>query len=374
MALIGLAAVAAACAGLAAWRLRGPGRGSRSEGTTWGPHPKRVSNNNPVGLTHPGRFAGSGLSRRVLPALALALVATLALAGHAEAKPVFGIVPQDGALPTAADLDMMPTGGIGGMRTMLPWASVEQSPGNYEWGGFDAIIRETTSRGIAPLVFIYGTPDWAARMDGRNCDAGACSVYPPRTPATRAAFQAFAAAAAKRYGPGGDFWSVPVEYVAAARYHRRAFAHQPRGHRQRALRPTADLPADTAPAPAADRSAAAGPAPMRVHKAEPDHRLADLERAELSQVLCPDGRRPRLRGDAEERRRGHPLGRSKRRDHARWDVGPELGAQGGDADQGLPAEALQTRCRRLLRFDRDPPLRRRRQRLDGPARDGCARC
>ena len=142
--------------------------------------------------------------------LALALVATLALAGHAEAKPVFGIVPQDGALPTAADLDMMPTGGIGGMRAMLPWAAVEQSPGNYDWGSFDAIIRETTSRGIAPLVFIYGTPDWAAMMDGRKCDAGACWVYPPRTPATREAFQAFAVAAAKRYGPGGDFWSVPV--------------------------------------------------------------------------------------------------------------------------------------------------------------------
>ena len=146
-----------------------------------------------------------------LGALALTVVAMLALTARADAaKPVFGIVPQDGALPDASDLNMMPAGGIGGMRTMLPWGSVEQSPGEYDWGGTDAIIHETTSRGIAPLVFIYGTPEWAAKMDGRNCDGGACSVYPPRTPATRAAFRAFAAAAAKRYGPGGDFWSVPV--------------------------------------------------------------------------------------------------------------------------------------------------------------------
>ena len=146
-----------------------------------------------------------------LCALALTVVAMLALTARADAaKPVFGIVPQDGALPDVSDLNMMPAGGIGGMRTMLSWGSVEQSPGEYDWGGTDAIIHETTSRGIAPLVFIFGTPEWAAKMDGRNCDGGACSVYPPRTPATRAAFRAFAAAAAKRYGPGGDFWSVPV--------------------------------------------------------------------------------------------------------------------------------------------------------------------
>lgn len=150
------------------------------------------------------------MSRAAALGALLALAAVLALGARAEAKPVFGIVPQDGALPDAKDLDLMPAGGIQGMRTMMPWATVESKEGTYDWSSTDAVIRETTSRGVAPLVFLYGTPEWAAKADGRNCQGGGCAVYPPKSPATRAAFQAFAAAAAKRYGPGGDFWSVPV--------------------------------------------------------------------------------------------------------------------------------------------------------------------
>ena len=121
----------------------------------------------------------------------------------AAAKPVFGIVPQDGALPPAGDLDLMPGGGVGGLRTMLSWATVERHRGTYDWSQTDALIRETTNRGIQPFVFLYGTPEWAAKLDGRDCAGDACAVYPPRTQATRDAFGAFAAAAAARYGPGG---------------------------------------------------------------------------------------------------------------------------------------------------------------------------
>jgi len=163
-------------------------------------------------LTHPGGLGGLRRVWRPTRAalFALALIGALVLGARAEAKPVFGIVPQDGALPSASDLDLMPTGGIKGMRTMMPWATVESRQGVYDWSSTDAIIRETTSRGIAPLVFLYGTPEWAAKLDGRNCHGSGCAVYPPKSADTRAAFQAFATAAAKRYGPGGDFWSVPV--------------------------------------------------------------------------------------------------------------------------------------------------------------------
>jgi hypothetical protein len=142
--------------------------------------------------------------------LAVALLASAAAAAAEAKQPVFGIVPQDGALPSVSDLDLMPTGGIGGLRTMLPWGLVESRPGTYDWGQADAVIRETTNRGIQPLVFLYGTPDWAAAKDHRDCNGGACAVYPPRTKSTRAAFERFAAAAAARYGPGGDFWKAPV--------------------------------------------------------------------------------------------------------------------------------------------------------------------
>ena len=150
-------------------------------------------------------------TRSALGALALVILATLAATAEAPAaKLTFGVVPQDGALPSSSDLDLMPQAGITTMRTMLPWGVIESTPGEYDWTDADTVIRETTKRGIQPLVFLYGTPAWATQRDGRTCAVGSCSVYPPRTVETRAAFRDFAAAAAARYGPGGDFWKAPV--------------------------------------------------------------------------------------------------------------------------------------------------------------------
>ncbi len=150
--------------------------------------------------------------RWLIGAAALAVVALLAPATPAAAKrPVFGIVPQDGALPPSADLDLMPGGGVGGLRTMLSWATVERHRGSYNWTEPDELVRETTNRGIQPFLFLYGTPPWAAKLDERDCAGEACAVYPPRTNTTRDAFGEFAAAAAARYGPGGTFWEPPVD-------------------------------------------------------------------------------------------------------------------------------------------------------------------
>ncbi len=155
--------------------------------------------------------------RATIAALAVTAFAALGLSGTASAaEPVFGIVPQDGGLPELSDLELMPQAGIGGMRTMLAWGVVEGTPGEYDWSQPDAIIRETTNRGIQPLVFLYSTPPWAADLDNRPCTGAACAVYPPRTNATRKAFGDFAAAAAARYGPGGAFWEPPVSPPATA--------------------------------------------------------------------------------------------------------------------------------------------------------------
>src|ERR1044072_2051505 len=92
---------------------------------------------------------------------------------------------------------------------MISWAYVARPRDTYDWSSTDQIIRETTNRGIQPFVFLYGTPDWAARIDGRTCTTD-CAVYAPRTQQTREAFGAFAAAAAARYGPEGAFWEAPI--------------------------------------------------------------------------------------------------------------------------------------------------------------------
>ena len=140
-----------------------------------------------------------------------AFLLTLVFASHAQAaKVVYGVVPQDGALPTQDDLKLMPQGGISSIRTILSWATVENTQGTYDWSGTDEIVRQTSSNGITMFPFIYGTPAWAAAMDKRKCEGFECAVYPPKSAATRDAFTRFSVAAAKRYGPGGAFWTVPV--------------------------------------------------------------------------------------------------------------------------------------------------------------------
>ena len=144
-----------------------------------------------------------------IPALALALLVLFcAQASTASAaEPVYGVVPQDGAVPPSGDLELMAAGGVDQIRLLLHWASVEYVRGNYDWAATDAVVRETTSHGVQPFFFFYGTPAWVSKLDKRKrCRGGDCSLYPPASGKTRRAFAKFAAAAAKRYGPGGDFW------------------------------------------------------------------------------------------------------------------------------------------------------------------------
>jgi hypothetical protein len=148
----------------------------------------------------------------------LALLAILFVAPAARADDVvYGVVPQDGALPTQDDMKLMPQGGISSLRTIFPWSTVESTPGTYDWSGIDEMVRQMTANGIEPFPFLYGTPEWAAAQDKRKCSDGECAVYPPKSAASRAAYAAFAAQAAKRYGPGGSFWTVPVDQTKQAR-------------------------------------------------------------------------------------------------------------------------------------------------------------
>jgi hypothetical protein len=158
--------------------------------------------------TRADRHAGKGLPASIALA-ALLLVCVFAPPAHA-AKVAYGVVPQDGALPTQDDLQLMASGGVSSMRTIFSWSVVERTEGTYDWSGIDELVRQTTSNGIEPFPFFYGNPEWAAQRDGYSCTGYDCAVYAPKSEATRNAFAAFAAAAAKRYGPGGAFWTVPI--------------------------------------------------------------------------------------------------------------------------------------------------------------------
>ena len=200
----------------------------------------------------------------------------------------------------------MGEGRVGTLRSMLNWRAIDptKADDDYQWGNFDNTVAAAARGKIEILPFVYGTPNWVARgIDGRHC--GNCEQFAPRRGPARAAFASFVGAAVDRYGRGGEFW-----------------AEHPR------------LPR------------------------EPITRLADLERAELEDLLPAGPDREGLREAARRRRRGDPLPRSPCRRRARRH-GRARGLAQGDDRLLIPRRALSPHGRAQgLRRRRRAPLRR----------------
>lgn len=141
--------------------------------------------------------------------LLAALLAGAALAGCAGAAPPVVIArPPAGAPPLHAGLivNALDAGpgrrrelakaralGVHWIREELRWGDVERRRGRYRWGRFDALLIAAARARLHVLPLLLGTPRWAG--------PGWFSL-----PNDTAAYGAFAAAAAARYGPGGTFW------------------------------------------------------------------------------------------------------------------------------------------------------------------------
>jgi polysaccharide biosynthesis protein PslG len=100
----------------------------------------------------------------------------------------------------------MAAAGVGTLRFELSWALANPSPGVYDWTASDALVAGAAGAGIRPLPFLFETPAWVVAVDGREC-VTSCAAAAPRGAAALEAWRAFAEAAARRYGPGGDFWT-----------------------------------------------------------------------------------------------------------------------------------------------------------------------
>lgn len=98
------------------------------------------------------------------------------------------------ALP--GELSLLAGGGFRWVRMDLFWNTVEQEPGRYAFGEYDALVAAMAQRGIC-IIFIldYGNPHY---------DYG----FAPHSPEARAAFARFAAAAARRYQGKGVIWEI----------------------------------------------------------------------------------------------------------------------------------------------------------------------
>ncbi|MGH3132447.1 MAG: hypothetical protein ACRDNY_01665 [Gaiellaceae bacterium] len=78
--------------------------------------------------------------------------------------------------------------GLDVVRVTLDWNRTEPRPGVYRWSRSDRLLRALRSRGLRPVVTIWGTPGWA--------NGGALPNVAPRRGAD---FLRFAQAAARRY-------------------------------------------------------------------------------------------------------------------------------------------------------------------------------
>jgi hypothetical protein len=152
--------------------------------------------------------------RRFLISLAGALVGVFGAGAIAPAAAsaqspaasgfVVGVAPQQPLGP--GDMQLMRSASIESFRLFINWSEVERLPGLYDWSASDAAIAAGAAEGITALPFLYGTPTWAAALDGQQCSAHGCVPFAPRSDVTRASFALFAAAAVGRYGPQGTFW------------------------------------------------------------------------------------------------------------------------------------------------------------------------
>jgi hypothetical protein len=108
----------------------------------------------------------------------------------------FGVAPQTPL--EQKDVEYMKAGGIESVRVAFPWSGIQPTrKGGYDWGVVDSTIEVAARGGLQVLPFLAGTPKWL----------GKTTTLPVLNSAQKQAWIAFVKAAAKRYGPGGEFWA-----------------------------------------------------------------------------------------------------------------------------------------------------------------------
>ena len=137
------------------------------------------------------------------------LVATITWLRWAAPRPPLAASPREpvgynahvlGQEDTARYVGLIENGGATSLRTDVSWESVEAIPGRFNWSGPDEVISQAASHHLNVLMLVDTSPAWASGASTSNSD---WRWLPPRSPA---AYGAFAAAVAARYGVGGAFW------------------------------------------------------------------------------------------------------------------------------------------------------------------------
>src|SRR5690242_17365731 len=142
--------------------------------------------------------------------LGIAMVAGLALATPAPARPAL-IVPADGYgfsdgalmefMPIAdvnRELDAVSKTGASWLRILIDWNRIEPVKGQYDWSYVDGLVGAARAHNLKVLGVIAFTPPWAR-------PAGTYFSYPP---VNAADYGQFSAAVVRRYGDRVSSWEL----------------------------------------------------------------------------------------------------------------------------------------------------------------------
>ncbi len=102
--------------------------------------------------------------------------------------------------PSQKDFQRMGRIGLGSYRFSINWRAVQPTrKADFRWGETDASVRHAAENGIRPAPLLFGTPHFIDR-------SGTRLIPPTGSKEERQLWQRFLVAAARRYGPDGQFW------------------------------------------------------------------------------------------------------------------------------------------------------------------------
>jgi hypothetical protein len=114
----------------------------------------------------------------------------------------YGVIPQGGA-PSKQEFQMMGKGGVGTLRFLVQWATVQPGADTCcSWWLVDYKVGAAAANGIQALPYIHTTPGWVNESGSS----------PVETKEDRQAWKRFLTAFVQRYGRGGEYWTNPSLY------------------------------------------------------------------------------------------------------------------------------------------------------------------
>ncbi len=93
----------------------------------------------------------------------------------------------------------MARGGVETIRVFMTWSGVEPSAGTRDWRYYDTLARVAATSGMTLLPTFFNVPPFISSKP---------ATLPIRGAAARSGWSSFVGDAARRYGPGGEFWAA----------------------------------------------------------------------------------------------------------------------------------------------------------------------